>query len=505
MNEHPAEASILAEPLPSAPHPQDVCISVWRWIVEGWRCAFFLRPSIGQAHPTPFQFAALLLAYSAMNIGLERLLVEGPAEFYASIWRFRWWSLSFLLWMGWAALYLDAKRNARNIPNTQPELSGLTSWFILTCGASAPAVFVSHILYALDREWLSMSNIPHWFAFRFSVLSNVQWLYLALLGALWLWVFAASFRLAFRYIVSWKIFFLYAIASALFLLLFSPEKFEMPLWGSKNEPGREYSHLHLTQALFEKQQTLWEEKTRGILPDRKKTLDVYALVFAPDGSEDVFLRESAMVADVLRRRFNADGRLLHLLNHPRTGERLPWATQENLRRGIDALAKRMDRENDVLIVYMTSHGTKSGELYAANWPLGVPSVNAAMLREMLDASGVRNRILFISACYAGKWIPALSNESTLIMTASDSESTSYGCGNISELTFFGRALFHEQFRQTHSFKAAFAQARIDIRRRELEAGKKDYSNPQILIGQKIVPVLDALEKRLENLDKIRNR
>ena len=84
------------------------------------------------------------------------------------------------------------------------------------------------------------------------------------------------------------------------------------------------------------------------------------------------------------------------------------------------------------------------------------------------------------------------------MTAADKDHTSYGCGSRSELTFFGRALFDEQLRSTHSFEQAFAAAVPVIRQREVEARKADgFSNPQISVGAKIRPVLEELSDRLD--------
>ena len=79
------------------------------------------------------------------------------------------------------------------------------------------------------------------------------------------------------------------------------------------------------------------------------------------------------------------------------------------------------------------------------------------------------------------------------MTAADAEHTSYGCGRGSELTFYGRALFDEQLRQTRDFEQAHAAARKLIEQREIEAGKTDgYSNPQISVGTTIRPLLQRL-------------
>ena len=92
----------------------------------------------------------------------------------------------------------------------------------------------------------------------------------------------------------------------------------------------------------------------------------------------------------------------------------------------------------------------------------------------------------------------LADPHTLVMTAADATHTSYGCGRLSALTFFGRALFDEQLRRSHSFEQAFAAAVPVIRQREIDAGKPDgFSNPQIRMGAAIAPVLQVLAARLD--------
>ncbi len=207
-----------------------------------------------------------------------------------------------------------------------------------------------------------------------------------------------------------------------------------------------------------------------------------------------------MVSEVLAKNFDADGRILHLLNHVATVRSHPWATVLNLQRGIDALAARMDIDKDILVVYLTSHGGNDFKLAASHWPLDVEPLTPALLRAALDKAGIRHRVIAVSACYSGGWVDVLANEDTLIMTAADSTHTSYGCGHRSELTFFGRALFDEQLRKTHSFETAFAQAVPLIKQREIDAGKDDgFSNPQIKVGKQIATALQQLEQRLDAL------
>ena len=208
-----------------------------------------------------------------------------------------------------------------------------------------------------------------------------------------------------------------------------------------------------------------------------------------------------MVSTLLQERFDAQARVVHLLNHAETADTHAWATPQNLQRAIAVLAQRMDRDSDVLVIYMTSPGARNHELAASHWPLEVPPVTPEMLRAMLDEAGIRHRVIAVSACFSGGWIEPLATDSSLIMTAADATHTSYGCGTRSELTFFGRAVFHEQLRQTHSFTEAFAKAVPVIAQREVEAGKQDgFSNPQIHVGAQIVPVLRALEHRLQTAE-----
>jgi hypothetical protein len=159
----------------------------------------------------------------------------------------------------------------------------------------------------------------------------------------------------------------------------------------------------------------------------------------------------------------------------------------------------MDKEQDILVVYLTSHGASDFRLEASQWPPDAQPLTPAALRKMLDASGVKYRVIAISACYSGGWVEPLASATTLVMTAADAQHTSYGCGTKSELTFFGRAVFDEQLRRnTRSFEDAFTQAVPVIREREEKAGKADgFSNPQLEVGARIRPVLAQLQARLD--------
>jgi hypothetical protein len=271
----------------------------------------------------------------------------------------------------------------------------------------------------------------------------------------------------------------------------------IPYWHAPDAlaPG---APVLLTQELIEEQAPLLAAQLKALKPQRPGVVDMYTITFAPFGGEDVFKRESGMVAEVMAQRFDAAGRGLQLINHEQTVAEFPWATQTNLRRAILGVAAIMNRDEDVLFIHLTSHGASNGELAASFGPLDVAPVAPEQLKGWLDEAGIRYRVLSISACFAGNWIAPLAADGTLVMTASDADHTSYGCGSKSDLTFFGRAMYDEQLRTaTLSFEQAHAASRNIILQRENEAGKTDgYSNPQIKVGAAIRPVLARLEQRL---------
>ena len=277
-------------------------------------------------------------------------------------------------------------------------------------------------------------------------------------------------------------------------------------WLADESPGDgiEAQRLHLSPQLFEDQQALLVRQLDAIKPFNEaigkpaQAPQMYGLVFASYAGEDVFKRESTLVADVLAQRFGAQrfgaqGRVVQLLNHTATAQTHPWATPLNLQRALQGLAQRMNPLRDVLVVYLTSHGAQNFQLAASHWPLEVEPLSPAVLRAALDAAGIQHRVIAVSACFSGGWVDVLADPYTLVMTAADATHTSYGCGRSSELTFFGRALLDEQLRHSHSFEQVFAATVPVIRQREIDAGKPGgFSNPQIRMEADMAPVLQAL-------------
>lgn len=482
--------------------PAPAKLSLWDWMREGLRAALFLSPRTAAAAPSPWQVLVLSLLGGALLVGAARFQVAGPVQFNLRGWLAPMWSSLVLMWLAWWAM-APAQRAAAQEPSegVSGPSGGLAAWYVLSAWAPLAPLLLLYVL---------MGAVAHkpdlWGG---AVAGNIFWV---AYGVLTLWVLATLVVVSARFIRSRLRTAIFSVAMAAVIGVgmwqFQDQPWELDALaaasaqsGEEGQAQPEPAHLVLSQAVFENQQALWDRQVQALPAGRDGVVDVYGLVFAPYASENVFRRESTMVSTLLQERFDAQGRVVHLLNHAETADTHAWATPQNLQRAIAALAQRMDRDSDVLVIYMTSHGARNHELAASHWPLEVPPVTPEMLRAMLDEAGIRHRVIAVSACFSGGWIEPLATDSSLIMTAADATHTSYGCGTRSELTFFGRAVFHEQLRQTHSFTEAFAKAVPVITQREVEAGKQDgFSNPQIHVGAQIVPVLRALEHRLQTAE-----
>jgi Peptidase C13 family len=452
------------------------------WVREGLRASVLLAPRIGGGQPAPWQLLVLVALRSLIDLALARLEVPGPAYFYLRGWLITWWSTAILLFIVWWILSPASASRARA---DQPH--GVAAWFGLWMVASLPVGAVSMAMaVARARDLLPQ------------VLLASTWQAWALYVALWSWSLAVALRLARRFGASRQGLVVLLLGLLAMGAVSEWQVQDRPWYPERAAAEEEAPKLALSQQAFEAQQAVWRQAVDALAPERAGVGDVYGLVFAPYADEDVFLRESSLVAKLLADRFDAQGRVLHLVNHVSTVQSHPWATPLNLERAIAALAARMDLEQDVLVIYLTSHGASDFKLAAQHWPLTVDPVTPAELRAALDKAGIQNRVIAVSACFAGGWIGPLASDSSLVMTAADATHTSYGCGRKSELTFFGRAVFDEQLRKTRSFEEAFAAAVPVIRQREIDAGKSDgFSNPQISVGERIKPVLASLQARLE--------
>ncbi len=220
----------------------------------------------------------------------------------------------------------------------------------------------------------------------------------------------------------------------------------------------------------------------------------YFMGVAGAGYQDVFKTEVETTERQFDTRFGTLGRSVALINNANTQATIPMATKTSIARTLARIGQQMNPDSDVLFLFMTSHGNK-GIFELANDPIGMDSLDPVWLRQALDAAKIRWRVLVISSCYSGSFIPALASPDTVIITASAEDRASFGCSTEADYTYFGRAFFAEAMRTQNSLQSAFNVATDSIRKREKEDGFP-ASNPQMRIGADIAIVLPQLESHL---------
>jgi hypothetical protein len=247
------------------------------------------------------------------------------------------------------------------------------------------------------------------------------------------------------------------------------------------------------QGALKRQPQLLERALAGLKAGRTGQLQLFFVSFAGWGPQAVFKREALAVRDLFDARFGTKGRSLALINHASTLGEIPLASTSNLDKALQHIGGLMSKEDDVLFLFLTSHGKK--DLFAVEMPADLPpdDLSPSTLKGILDRSGIKNRVIVLSACHSGSFIPALADASTLVIAAAHADRTSFGCEDKREWTYFGDAFFNQALRQERSFERAFERAKRVIARWEAEQ-KLVQSMPQIAGGE-------ALRARLEVLAK----
>jgi hypothetical protein len=237
-------------------------------------------------------------------------------------------------------------------------------------------------------------------------------------------------------------------------------------------------------------QDILVEQIAGLAPQRPGHPDLFVLAVAGDGTEAVFRNEVLHLRELAAARLDAGGRTLVLANHAPQPPfpRLPLATRANIAAALAGIGAAMDPTEDLLLLYFTTHGTPEHELLLRRPDAPDRLLSAPQLRRALDASGIRFRVLALSACYSGGLLPPLRSPDTLILTAARRDRASFGCGNDSAATYFGRAWLVDGLNATVDFDAAFDLALTGIRARE-ELDALEPSLPQRYRGPGIAAAL----------------
>jgi hypothetical protein len=266
------------------------------------------------------------------------------------------------------------------------------------------------------------------------------------------------------------------------------------------EPNAEYEDVapfeqFEAETIFANQAGLLRQQVDGLREQRTGKIDFYAIGMAADGHENVFRNEVLFLEKLLSARFDNQDRFIHLINTFETTDKQTLATVRNLNMALSALSSKMDKQEDILLLYLTTHGGRDHQLSVQLSNLPMTQIMPAQLDALLDQSNIKHQIIVVSACYSGGFIEPLKNENRMIITAARKDRTSFGCGAESEITWFGNAFWAKAMNETRDFEKAFIQARSTIADWE-KREKQIPSLPQIYVGHQIRKHLSTWQTQL---------
>ncbi|MGQ0655690.1 MAG: C13 family peptidase [Betaproteobacteria bacterium] len=240
------------------------------------------------------------------------------------------------------------------------------------------------------------------------------------------------------------------------------------------------SATEIETALY-RQRPLLDETLRALAPRQPGRINLYLLAVAGDGSQEVFRREVEFVQKQFDSEFGTRGRSVALINSRSTTATAPMATLTSLREALGAIAAKMDREQDILLLFMTSHASKEHEFLLNHGHMPLRSFKPQELAALLKESAIGWKAIVVSSCYSGGFIDALKDERTLVISASRHDRQSFGCADENDFTYFGRAFFKESLATSKSFDEAFSRAvkLVDEWEKRDKRTGNDASLPQI--------------------------
>jgi hypothetical protein len=239
------------------------------------------------------------------------------------------------------------------------------------------------------------------------------------------------------------------------------------------------------------QPALLAKATAALPPRKRNAARVFVVSVAAGGSQALFGREAEAMRDLFARRLGKRAPSVLLSNSAMHENRVPMANRENLAATLAAIGQRFDPASDTALIYLTAHGAPEAWLQTdlPNATM-LRAIDARFLAESLDKAGIRRRIVIVSACFSGTWIPPLASPDTIVITASSATRTSFGCDDRRDYTFFGAALLGGPLGQGASWREAYDRLQADIVAEE-EKNRFEPSIPMSSVGARMEGVWNA--------------
>ncbi len=255
--------------------------------------------------------------------------------------------------------------------------------------------------------------------------------------------------------------------------------------------------------------SLMADALQKLPPQRPGVVDTYILS-ASFWNDPVFEREASEAAGILARRYDATDRTIILSAGKGQGvpRAYPSSDPNNFNAALGRIGKIIDPKEDLVVVFVTSHGGQDGAVAIQEQGRMGGALRAANLRNSFMQAGINTKLVIVSACFSGHFILPFSDPNTVVLTAAAADKTSFGCEPSRDWTFFGDALFNHALRSGDALIPAYDEALTLIAKWEgdmhttwqaLPAAQRTRqpeplpSNPQRNVGDSAIAVIAKAE------------
>lgn len=243
-----------------------------------------------------------------------------------------------------------------------------------------------------------------------------------------------------------------------------------------------------SEAVLAAQEFMIDQALDRLEDERPGVSDLYFVGFAPDARRPGFVADVDAARRTMDERWNTNGRSVVLVNSPLTVAERPFATITNLRKVLLEIGDIIDADDDIVMVYLAGSSSTDHTLTAVNPPLSLVSLSPQGLKQLLDAAGIRWRIVVVSTCYAGAWIDALKDDETAVIASSAAGVRADDCTGSVGPSSFGGAFFTDALRRNDDIALAFDAARKRL-------ADRHAAEPVIAIGPAIAEHLKRLRSK----------
>ena len=429
--------------------------NLWRNLRAGARLAFFLRVSAEEFRAAPTDYAVLLVFNCLLWVVVAGLRVGFDGQFEPS---------ALLLYLA-----------------TVPLVLGTALLVALAFGMPERLLLIALALISADPVFELAGLALPYIASLLGVGASAYFVFFA-----WVWVVSvravaicAGTRRPQFYQGA------LAVSAMIAIALFVFPKADVWVASADEEEAVPLAD----ERVFHLQGQLIERALAAIQPGRPGVREHYFVGFAPDASQDVFLKEMRYVRRLFEERFDTAGRSIALASSYDALEELPIASVTNLSRALARVGQAMNDE-DVLVLFISAHGDREHRLSAWQPPIELAPLTPTALGRLLHDAGIKWRIVVVSACYSGGYIEPLRDDNSIVITAAAPDRSSFGCEQGRDFTYFGQAYFRDALAKNSSFVDAFALAKELVAKQEASENLP-ASLPQMWVGRAIGEMLKS--------------